>query len=51
MIKIFIKKLVKKHGVKGLIILIGDIATKITPNKEDDALWKKIKKELNKFSV
>ena len=50
MFKVFIKKLVKKHGVKGLLILVGDIATKITPSKADDAVWKKIKKEIKKFS-
>ena len=50
MFKIFIKKLVKKHGIKGLLIKVGDIATKITPSKADDVVWGKIKKELEKFS-
>ena len=50
MFKVFVKKLVKKHGVRGLLILVGDIATKITPSKADDVVWRKIKKELDKFS-
>ena len=50
MFKAFIRKLVKKHGINGLLILVGDIATKVTPSKADDVVWKKIKKELKKFS-
>ena len=50
MFKALIKKLVKKHGIKGIIILVGDIATKVTPNKVDDKLWAKIKKEIEKLS-
>ena len=50
MFKMIVKKLVKKHGLKNLLILVGDIATKITPSKADDAVWKKIKKEIKKFS-
>ena len=50
MLKMIVKKLVKKHGLKNLLILIGDIATKITPSKADDVIWRKIKKEIKKFS-
>ena len=50
MLKMLLKKLVKKHGVKGLIILVGDIATKITPSKKDDKVWAKIKAEIAKLS-
>ena len=44
-----IKKLVKKHGVKSLIILVGDIATKVTPSNKDDKLWAKIKALINQL--
>tara|TARA_Y100000034_G_scaffold130540_1_gene189248 strand:+ start:62 stop:217 length:156 start_codon:yes stop_codon:yes gene_type:complete len=50
MLKMIVKKLVKKHGLKNLLILVGDIATKITPSKADDVIWRKIKKEIKKFS-
>tara|TARA_Y100000310_G_C20105349_1_gene544671 strand:- start:39 stop:194 length:156 start_codon:yes stop_codon:yes gene_type:complete len=50
MFKAIIKKLVKKHGVKSLLILVGDIATKITPSKSDDAIWAKIKVLINKLN-
>ena len=50
MFKMIIKKLVKKHGIKGILILVGDIATKVTPSKADDVIWNKIKKEMKKFS-
>ena len=46
MIKLFVAKLVKKHGLKALLIKIGDIAVKVTKTKKDDELWKKVKKVL-----
>jgi len=46
MIKLFVAKLVKKHGLKVLLIKIGDIAVKVTKTKKDDELWKKVKKLL-----
>ena len=50
MFKRFIKGMVKKHGLKGFLILVGDIAVKVTPTKKDDANWAKIKKMIEKFS-
>tara|TARA_R100000781_G_C3969555_1_gene89640 strand:+ start:334 stop:483 length:150 start_codon:yes stop_codon:yes gene_type:complete len=47
MLKLFINKLVKKHGLKGLLIKIGDIAVGITKSKKDDEAWAKVKKVLN----
>jgi hypothetical protein len=41
-----LKKLIKKHGMKGLLIIVGDFAVKITKSKEDDKLWAKVKKLL-----
>ena len=51
MFKAFIKQLVKKYGAKKLIILVGDLAVSLTPNKADDKIWAKVKKELGKLSV
>ena len=47
MLKIVIGKLVKKHGLKNLLIKIGDLAVKITKSKKDDEAWAKVKKVLN----
>ena len=41
-----IKKLVKKHGIKGLLIIVGDNAVKFTKSKEDDKIWKQVKKAI-----
>ena len=50
MFKRLIKAMVKKHGLKGFLFLVGDIAVKVTPTKKDDANWAKIKKLINNFS-
>ena len=49
MLKMIIKKLVKKHGLKGLLITIGDLAVKITKSKEDDKAWAEVKKVVDKL--
>ena len=46
MLKFAIRKLVKKHGLKNLLIKIGDLAVSITKSKEDDKAWAKVKKVL-----
>ena len=46
MLKIIIAKFVKKHGLKAILIKVGDIAVKITKSQEDDKLWAKVKKLL-----
>ena len=46
MLKIIIGKLVKKHGLKAILIKVGDVAVKVTKSKKDDDLWAKIKKLL-----
>ena len=48
-IKAFVSKLVKKHGLKGLICLVGDHAVKITKSKEDDKIWAEVKKFIEKL--
>ena len=49
MLKIVISKLIKKHGLKGLLIKIGDVAVSITKSKKDDEAWAKAKKFLEKL--
>jgi len=43
MLKIVIGKLVKKHGLKNLLLKIGDLAVSITKSKKDDVAWAKAK--------
>ena len=47
MLKVVIGKLVKKHGLKNLLMKIGDLAVGITKSKKDDEAWAKVKKVLN----
>ena len=49
MLKRIIGKLVKKHGMKGLLIIVGDNAVKLTKSKEDDKVWEKVKGLWNKW--
>ena len=49
MLKLVIGKLVKKHGLKNLLIKIGDLAVKITKSKKDDIVWAKVKKLLEEL--
>ena len=44
MLKALLAKAVKKHGLKGILIKVGDIAVKVTKTKEDDKAWAEIKK-------
>ena len=43
MLKILLAKAIKKHGLKGILIKVGDIAVKITKSKKDDKAWAKVK--------
>ena len=47
MLKILLAKAVKKHGLKAILLKVGDIAVKITKSKEDDKAWAKVKKVLD----
>ena len=49
MLKMIIGKLVKKHGLKGLLLKLGDVAVSITKSKKDDVAWAKAKKFLEKL--
>ena len=43
MLKLLLAKAVKKHGLKAILIKVGDIAVKVTKTKKDDKVWAKIK--------
>ena len=40
---------IKKHGLKGLLLKIGDVAVSITKSKKDDEAWAKAKKFLEEL--
>ena len=44
MLKLILGGLIKTHGVLGVLVVIGDLAVKITKSKKDDKLWNKIKR-------
>ena len=44
MLKRLVKSLVKKHGMKGLLVKIGDWAVKNSHNKKDDEVWNDVVK-------
>ena len=43
MLKILLAKAIKKHGLKAILIKVGDIAVKVTKTKKDDKAWAKVK--------
>ena len=43
MFKLLLKKYIKKHGLKKILIKVGDIAVKVTKSKKDDKVWAKVK--------
>jgi len=43
MLKKIITRYLKKHGLKKVLLEVGNIAVKTTKSKEDDKLWAKIK--------
>ena len=43
MFKILLAKAIKKHGLKAILIKVGDVAVKVTKTKKDDEAWAKIK--------
>ena len=49
MVKKIIARLIRKHGMKNVLLMIGDIAEKATKSKEDDKIWAQVKKVLEKF--
>ena len=49
MLKILLAKAIKKHGLKAILIKVGDIAVKVTKTKKDDEAWAKVKKVVEKL--
>ena len=47
MLKILIGKFVKKHGLRAILLKVGDIAVKVTKTKKDDKAWAKVKRVVN----
>ena len=44
MLNLILGRLIKKHGILGVLVVVGDLAVKITKSKKDDKAWAKIKK-------
>lgn len=49
MLSSYIKRQIKKMGVKAFMIKVLDTIVKITPSKEDDKIVAEVKKVLKKF--
>ena len=49
MLSAWVKRQVRKRGMKAFIIKVLDIAVQATPSKKDDEMLKKIKKVLAEF--
>ena len=49
MFKILLIKAVKKHGLKNILLKVGDLAVKATKTKKDDKVWAEVKKVLEKL--
>ena len=49
MLSSYIKRQVKKMGVKAFILKVASIIVKLTPSKEDDKMLVEIKKVLKRF--
>jgi len=45
----YIAKQVQKHGLKGILIKVGNLAVKATKSKKDDKVWEKVKKVLEEL--
>ncbi len=46
MLKVLLAKAIKKHGLKAILIKVGDVAVKATKSKKDDEVWEKVKEVL-----
>ena len=46
MLKMLLAKAIKKHGLKAILLKVGDMAVKVTKTKKDDKIWAKVKKVL-----
>jgi hypothetical protein len=48
MLNLILGRLIKKHGLLGVLVVIGDLIVKITKSKKDDKIWAKIRKFIKK---
>ena len=44
MIHLLLGRLIKKHGLLAVLVIVGDLAVKMTKTKKDDKAWAKIRK-------
>tara|TARA_R100001530_G_scaffold88048_1_gene61293 strand:- start:717 stop:866 length:150 start_codon:yes stop_codon:yes gene_type:complete len=44
MIHLLLGRLIKKHGLLSVLVIVGDLAVKMTKTKKDDKAWAKIRK-------
>ena len=44
MINLILGRLIKKHGLLGVLVVVGDLAVKLTKSKKDDKAWGKVRK-------
>ena len=44
MIQLILGRLIKKHGLLGVLVVVGDLAVKLTKSKKDDKVWAKVRK-------
>ena len=49
MLKVLLAKAIKKHGLKAILLKVGDIAVKLTKTKKDDEAWAKVKNVVEKL--
>ena len=49
MVKKIIARLIRKHVMKKVLLIVGDAAVKATKSKQDDKIWAQVKKVLEKF--
>ena len=50
MLKRIIQRMVKKLGMVGLLMMIGDYAVGATKSKKDDEIWAEVKELLNNLA-
>ena len=43
MLNLIIGRLIKKHGMLKVLMIVGDLAVKATKTKKDDKAWAKVK--------
>ena len=43
MLRLLINRLIRKHGMKKLLLLVGDYAVRATKSRKDDKIWAKVR--------